>query len=554
MVNKAIITIVSGSKYEEIWKRSEPFFVRYAKKCDADLIVLNGAEMNLPSPHWIKFCIYDLLKKEFDRVAFIDADIIIRDDAPSLFDVVPEDQFGIFNEGQFTPRNICIYEVMKVYNVEGFNYDGTTYYNTGVMVCSKRHRHIFKVIEEVKPLRNSFGEQTFLNMKIMLSGEKIFNLSHKFNRMSLMDRVFGVSRLDSYLIHYAGDGDNLLKKMDRDIEQWKKDSPKYEYKKNIFIWALGGIGDIVSAEPTIRYIRERVYPHDDIYLMSKEYEIFDHIKGLNLSKGYPQKEFDAVLEFNTHQLPWEGFGKWAPFQFSHCIDWVSMCVLGRQLPDKDKQIRLSYKPEHLEKVYSICKNPEQLVLVHPGTGWDSKTFPVEYWQGIVDKLVKIGFKVGIIGKDVSDKHNVLPINADHCIDFRDKLELKELIALISKAKILISNDSAPIHIAGAFDNYIILLPTCKNPDHIMPWRNGNKYYKAKALYKKLMEDDSFYAGDSGEVWVAKDVPKGHDIMEYLPNVANVIETVKQFDEQYEKSYCSDKQKGGSYGFLVESLQ
>ena len=544
---KAIVTIVSGERYEKIWSKTEPYFLRYAEKCDADLIVLKGTEdNNLPSPHWLKFSIYDLLKKEFDRVAFIDADIIIRDDAPSLFDVVPEDQFGIFNEGQFTPRNICIYEVMKVYKVEGFRYDGTTYYNTGVMVVSRKHRHIFKVVEEVKPLRNSFGEQTFLNMKIMLSGEKIFPLSHNFNRMSLVDRVFGVSRLDAYMIHYAGDGDKLFEKMDRDIKQWELDKPAYKYKKNVFIWALGGIGDVVSAEPTIRYIRKKIYPDANIYLMCKEHEVFEHIEGLNLSKDYPKVELDAVIEFNTHQLPWEGFGKWAPFQFSHCVDWCSMCVLGRQLPDLDKQINLTYKPEDMEKVLELYPTPEELVLVHPGVGWDSKTFPTEYWQEIIDNLLAEGFKVGIIGKDMSLtethilSHSYLPVDASGCVDFRDKINLKELIALISKAKILISNDSAPIHIAGAFDNYIVLIPTCKHPDHIMPYRNGSKRYKSISLYKKLMEDDSFYAGDTGEVWVAKDVPKGHKIEEYLPEVAEVIETIKHFDDECEDSYLSVK--------------
>src|SRR3990167_4270695 len=88
---RTILTIVSGDKYEKIWKRSEPFFVNYAEKCDAELIVLKGAEY-VPSPHWLKFSIYELLKKEFNRIAFIDADILIRDDTPSLFDIVPENE------------------------------------------------------------------------------------------------------------------------------------------------------------------------------------------------------------------------------------------------------------------------------------------------------------------------------------------------------------------------------------------------------------------------------------------------------------------------------
>ena len=541
-MNKAIVTIVNGEKYEKIWGLTEPFFIRYAEKCDADLIVLKGTEgKDLPSAHWLKFSIYDLLHKEFDRVAFIDADIIIRDDAPSLFDVVPEHEFGIFDEGEFTSRSICIHEVMKVYKVEEFRYDGHTYYNTGVMVVSRRHRHIFKVIEEVKPLRNSFGEQTFLNMKIMISGCPVHKLNFRYNRMSLMDRILGVSRLDSYLIHYAGDGDKLFPKMERDIKCWEDAKGLYEYRKKLFIWALGGLGDVISAEPVVRYIREHVYPDADIWLMSEQCEVYSHIEGLNLTHDYPKIELDAVIEMNTHQLPWDGFGKYMPFQFTHCVDWVSAITLGQQLPDDDKEIRLTYEPEHLKEARDICPTLENLVLVHPGIAWVSKTFPIEYWQSIIDGLKAEGFEVGIIGKDVKESHGVLPVNAEGCVDFRNKLSMKGLFALISKAKTLISNDSAPIHIAGAFDNNIILIPTCKHPDHILPFRNRSKDYKTKALYKKVMEGDNLFNMDANEVWIAKDIPKGHTIEEYLPEVADVIETTKQFDRNYTRVYSSCKQ-------------
>lgn len=543
-MKKCILTIVSGERYQEIWKRSEPFFHRYAERCDADLVVLTGEDSNLPSPHWIKFSIRELLKKDYDRVAFIDADIIIRDDALSLFDVVPEDQFGIFNEGQFTPRSICIYEVMKVYNVENFKYDGTTYFNTGVMVCSRMHRSIFRVDEEIKPLRNSFGEQTYLNMKIMLSGMKIFPLHYKFNRMSIMDRITGISRLGSYLIHYAGDGDRLLEKMDRDIAKWQSDAPDYKYRRKIFIWSLGGIGDVISAEPTIRYMKNKLYKEADIYLMSKDHQVYEHIDGISRSEKYPDIDIDAVLEFNTHQLPWEGFGKYAPFQFTHCVDWVSLCCLGRQLSDEDKQIKLSFNIEDVNKIMDIYEDAHDLVLVHPGTGWETKTFPVEYWQKIIDGLIEEGFKVGVIGKKVTDEHSVLGVDASQCVDFRDKLSLKELFALISMAKILISNDSAPIHIAGAFDNYIILIPTCKHPDHVLPYRHGSKHYKTASLYKKILEDDSDFNGEPGTVFISKYFSEGHTIDEYLPDVEEVIETVIKFDNQGDRSSCLIKNKGG----------
>jgi len=540
----AIVTIARGEKYEKIWKRVEPFFVAYAEKCDAELIVLQGVDgITYPSPHWMKFSVYELLR-EFDRIAFIDADIIIRPDAPSLFDIVPEDQFGIFNEGEFCPRSMCIHEVRKVFDVDIKNWNGTDYYNTGVMVMSKQHRYLFKITEEIKPMRNAFGEQTYINMKLMANNVKIFPLHFKFNRMSIMDRITGMSRLDSYLVHYAGDGDRLFEKMDRDIEQWKKDAPDYKYKRNIFIWSLGGLGDCIASEPVIRFIKGKVYPNDDVYVMSKEHYLYDHIEGIHLSKGYPDKTFDAIHEMNTHQVPWDQFGKLCPFPYVHSLDWASMATIGRMIPDKDKQIILTYKQEHMAEVTEICPNPKELVLVHPGVGWETKTFPVEYWQKIIDDLYNLGFKVGIIGKNVNDLHKVLDVKVpSNGFDFRDKLSVQGTIALISKARILVTNDSSPLFMAGAFTNYIILIPTCKHPDLIMPYRNGgDKYWRAAALYKKVLEDDDYRAVTDLKGWSMKEMPPGHTLDEYLPDTDTVIDKIIDFDDQWEKSHCSIKLK------------
>lgn len=547
MTSKAIVTIVEGERYQKIWERTEPYFVKYADKCGAELIVMHNEGLNVPSAHWLKFGIYDLLKKEFDRIAFMDADMIIRDDCPSLFDVVPEDQFGIFNEGEYTPRAMCIREVQKVFNVDIKNWDGVTYYNTGVFVCSKQHRFIFNIAEQIKPLRNAFGEQTYLNMKIMANPNqvKVFPLSYKFNRLSIMDRILGMTRLDSYIIHYAGDGDKLFEKMDRDIERWKQDGPEYKYKHKIFIWSLGGLGDCIASEPVIRYIKKKVYPTDDVFVMSLYKELYEHIPDIYLAKDAEEfnkdHEFDAVHELHTHQTPWNQFGQLCPFSYVHTIDWASLATVGRELPDKDKQIVLKYTPEHLQESLQLTDRLDDLVLVHPGVGWEMKTFPVEWWQKIIDDLDSLGFRVGIIGKHMNEQHAVMDVKCPpNGVDFRDKHSIKGLIALISKARILITNDSSPLWMAGGFNNYIVLIPTCKHPDLILPFRNGgDKYWRAAALYRKIREDDDFAVTTNLKGWCMKDIPEGHTIDEYIPDPEEVVDKVIDFNDQYEReTYCS----------------
>lgn len=535
-MTKAILTIVSGDKYNEIWKRVEPYFVAYAEKCDAELIVMSDG--NVPSAHWLKFSIYDLLRKQFDRIAFIDADILIRPDAPSLFDIVPEDQFGIFNEGYYTPRAICLHEVKKVYNVDLSKWDGNTYYNTGVMVVSRCHRHIFKVQGEIRQLRNAYGEQTYLNMRIIQSGIKVHILEPTFNRMCMMDRITGMTRLDSYFIHYAGfdvlfgDG-SLLKSLDRDIEQWKKDAPDYKYKRQIFIWSFGGLGDVICAEPVLRFIKETAYPDADIYVLTKNPELYSHIKGISIDDKYPQGEFDAIYEMNTHFIAHEKFHSIVPHPLSHAVDWISMAIMGRQLTNQQKEIRLEYKAGDLTEARNIYQDIENLVLVHPGKGWETKTFPKEWWEEVIRGLRENGMKVGLIGKQVSDEHGYVEVSCEVDADFRDKLSLGGLIALIAKAPMLITNDSVPVHIAGAFDNKIVLLPTCKHPDYLLPFRNESQSYKTKALYKRILDDDDLVTPTSMQgwkmaAWQVSHFQKGKNIYDYIPDAKQVVEETFNF--------------------------
>ena len=118
---------------------------------------------------------------------------------------------------------------------------------------------------------------------------------------------------------------------------------------------------------------------------------------------------------------------------------------------------------------------------------ESKTFPKQWWNAVIDGLVNRGIPVCIIGKtgspgvlDLDDKAGV--------INLVDLLDLGGLTALLSQAKVLLSNDSGPVHLAGAFDNWIVAIPTVKHPDHFLPFRNGVTSYKTVAPMKKLVLD------------------------------------------------------------------
>jgi len=204
-----------------------------------------------------------------------------------------------------------------------------------------------------------------------------------------------------------------------------------------------------------------------------------------------------------------------------------MALLKRILPNKDKQIKLP--PVKKSEIQGLQKKLDvdlkELVLVHAGRHWPSKTFPVEWWQSVIDTLSADKKQVCLIGKEDDTRGTVdVSINSS-MIDTRDGLTLRELIILTSQAKVLISNDSAPIHIAGAFNNHIILIPTCKHPDHLLPYRKGSQSYRSAALYKKLM----CYEYDSAPTHVggsSADYVTG-EWNDYLPEPEEIVDYVKK---------------------------
>lgn len=490
----AIVTIAIGEKYEKMGEITHPRIKKYAEKINADFIVINEPKISTTTPHWEKFQLLDLLQT-YDRIIYIDTDVIIRNNCPNLFEIVPEAKMGMFNECPFTERrDVAIEGVANAYQIKDFKWDGC-YYNSGVMVMSKCHRMLFR---KPKVEVSNFFEQSYLNVMIQKMKIPVFNLHYKFNRMICMDKFSGKDRYESYIIHYAGVHfpDFTFSIIHKDAEICDSLPDDYVSKEKIWINVQGGMGDQIQAEPTIRFALKNVWKGADIRVSTHFPQFFKHLPIVVKKHEEPLwKDIDSQ-PFTRVSLPGPETVQWRVVSnlMCHTVDFCSMAVLARTLPDIDKSYVLQIDEKAIESVKDFIglegiKNLEKCVLVHAGRHWESKTIPETWWQEIVDGLIEADLIPILIGKD-EETRGITKLNArGKAIDLTNLLTLEEYIACISMVPILISNDSSPIHIGGAFDNWIILIPTCKHPDHLLPYRNGTKYYKTLSLYKKIALDD-----------------------------------------------------------------
>lgn len=532
----AVVTITIGKEFEALASITHASIKAYAQKINATFLQLNSCST---TPHWEKCLFYDLLN-EYDRIIYLDTDIIVRQDTPDLFQLVPYNKIGAFNEAKFTDRNYVLVEVSQAYKVKLENWNGK-YYNTGVMVISKCHKKYFK-----RPLEEycHFYEQSYLNLQFALEEqtrekgkELMFDLPYIYNRMTCLD-VSGEERYASYIIHYAGyhyftQGTEIFNIISEDLKRWEQDAPLYIYKKRIVVACSGGLGDQIDQEPTVRYM-QKLFKEEEIVITTHFPRLFKHLK-YNVVAHDDFKPSDYNPFYRLWLFPGPNDGPTyttVSNLLCHTVDYAAIAGLRRTLTNEDKIIHLTTTQEDEDELDKVLNGFDlsDCVLVHPGRHWESKSFPRSYWQEIVDKI-SVHVPVCLIGTDDNENRGAYQLDLpSNSINLIDRTSIGTLISVIKRAPVLLSNDSAPVHIAGAFDNHIVLIPTCKHPDHVLPYRKNEEgqvttQHKTVAMYKKLTLDDceqrpnAWINGETSAEFIK------NDWNEYLPDIDELVNEI-----------------------------
>lgn len=97
-----------------------------------------------------------------------------------------------------------------------------------------------------------------------------------------------------------------------------------------------------------------------------------------------------------------------------------------------------------------------IIIFHPGSGGSAVDYPMEKFRDLLKlTLEKINADIIITGSKKEYELCQFVKGESRAINFAGKLNLKELISLISLSYIFISNSTGPIHIAAALNKYTI---------------------------------------------------------------------------------------------------
>ncbi len=303
--------------------------------------------------------------------------------------------------------------------------------------------------------------------------------------------------------------------------------PKKEIKKEsinkILLINLQGIGDIIETTPLITELRKE-FPSAEINhlcykengaLLEKDPRINNVIK--RQEEGIINNDFLQTLKEirkNNYDLIINIF----PAQHSALVTVLSNAKyeIGNLYSNKSTSNNLNVKKTR--KTWNIrenCKNiaeqlqiqikdpyqptinlpkeierrgkeetKEKYIIINPEAQWVAKQWPNENWQSVIKQLLKENKQdiIKIIGTQKEKAQHLLePFKKEkrieNCIG---KYTLQELVVIIKHAKLMITTDSGPMHIALAMKTKTIGLFGCTDPEILV---KGNKYIEIVSSYK-----------------------------------------------------------------------
>jgi heptosyltransferase-2 len=135
----------------------------------------------------------------------------------------------------------------------------------------------------------------------------------------------------------------------------------------------------------------------------------------------------------------------------------------------DDEEDVFYKNFHLKN--------KNYITVAPGSKWATKRWTVEGFAELINELINRKEVVVLIGseedREYADEILKKVEKKSEVVNIIGKTNLRQSFSIIKHSKILISNDSAPVHMAVAFNTPVVEImgPTVKEFG-FYPFRNG----------------------------------------------------------------------------------
>jgi ADP-heptose:LPS heptosyltransferase len=103
---------------------------------------------------------------------------------------------------------------------------------------------------------------------------------------------------------------------------------------------------------------------------------------------------------------------------------------------------------HAEAALPVSAQP--LVVLHPGASDPRRRWPVTSFTAVARALATQGCRVAVVGHGPDDARAAAAICADSpAVDLAGALDMKGMVGLLARARLVVANDSGPRHLGAA---------------------------------------------------------------------------------------------------------
>jgi heptosyltransferase I len=292
--------------------------------------------------------------------------------------------------------------------------------------------------------------------------------------------------------------------------------------KRILIIKPSALGDIVLALPALSALK-RSFPYasilwlvrpefaplitghpyiDDIILFDRKYlskwwyNVHSFKAFKSLTKQLKKKQFDLVFDFQglfrTGYFSWvtgceRRFGMSGAREFAHLfytdkisqgaseihlVDYYLKMAIAAGAKQGEAEFKLPQNAGATEQIDKLLKsqgvNDKYAVLV-PGAAQPNKRWPIERFTELADKISS-RFGMQIVATGSQAEREYIETIGKRVINLAGKTTIRELVPLMRKASLVVSNDTGPGHIAAAVGMPIVMIFGPTNPARVCPYK------------------------------------------------------------------------------------
>jgi len=125
-----------------------------------------------------------------------------------------------------------------------------------------------------------------------------------------------------------------------------------------------------------------------------------------------------------------------------------------QLPEREDELQ-----QVRELLDRSNLDPTRLIALAPGSVWETKRWPEEYWTLLAKRFETEGYHIVLVGgpsdRDLAER--ITSQCGEHAVNVAGKLSIPGSAELLRIARLLVSGDTAPVHLAVAVNTRVITI-------------------------------------------------------------------------------------------------